>query len=185
MQAALFAATAGKGPPSAAPMPTDVARAVPQLRRGMNAPSVSIGGQNLRLLETETDRAQATRAARMEDAAVLRQQDRQDKAEDNAARTKREIEVAQARVQNTGLSPTDRAYAATLQFARTPTFIDTFTGERTFPDEQEVAAFAQQAKIASDMVYRNIPPKPQGLIKPTNASQEDWDEYLREKGQTP
>jgi hypothetical protein len=78
MQAAMFAATAGKGPPSAAPMPTDVARAVPQLRRGMDAPSVSIGGQNLRMLETEPERALITRAARMEDDSFQRQQAQRD-----------------------------------------------------------------------------------------------------------
>lgn len=83
MQAALFAATAGKGPPSAAPMPTDVARAVPQLRQGMDAPRVSVGGQDLRLLETESDRNQFERAGRMEDAALGRQQDRVDAKEDS------------------------------------------------------------------------------------------------------
>jgi hypothetical protein len=115
----------------------------------------------------------------MEDAAVARQQERADKAEDNAARTKREIDVAAARVKNTGLSPTDRAYAATLQFSRTPTLIDPTTGQRTFPDQQEVDDFAQQAKVAGDAVYGT---STSGRRTFTQTQRADRFEELRKRG---
>ena len=97
MQAALFAATAGKGPPSAAPMPTDVARAVPQLRRGMNAPSVSIGGQNLRLLETETDRARIAAAQAGMDRAARRTEGREDAVFESGLAIERDAAGVKAR----------------------------------------------------------------------------------------
>jgi hypothetical protein len=97
MQAALFAATAGKGPPSAAPMPTDVARAVPQLRRGMDAPSVSIGGQNLRLLETETDRARIAAAQAGMDRAARRTEGRQDAVFESGLAIERDAAGVKAR----------------------------------------------------------------------------------------
>jgi hypothetical protein len=125
-----------------------------------------------------------------EERATQTQRDRdkllaQQVRERDAARAKAEEETARAKTARTGLTPKDRAYASTLQFAKTPTSIDTVTGERTFPGEQEVADFAQQAMAAAGQIYENAPRPPRGLTKPAHASQEDWDQYLRETGQTP
>jgi hypothetical protein len=124
-----------------------------------------------------------------EETSARRERDRdvllaQQVTERDAARAKTNEAAALANTARTGLKPNDRAYAATLQFARTP-ISDPNTGERTFPDGQEVAAFAQQAKVAAGQIYENAPITPRGLTKPVDVSQEDWDQYLRETGQTP
>jgi hypothetical protein len=113
-----------------------------------------------------------------EERATQTQRDRdkllaQQVRERDAARAKAEEETARARTARTGLSPKDRAYAATLQFAKTPTSVS-WDGERTFPNEQEIAEFAQQAMAAAGQVYENAPRPvvPVGSATGTGGAQE-------------
>jgi hypothetical protein len=78
-------------------MPTDVARAVPQLRRGMDAPSVSIGGQNLRMLETEPERARIATAQAGMDRAARRTEGREDAVFESGLATERDAAGVKAR----------------------------------------------------------------------------------------
>jgi hypothetical protein len=160
MQAALFAATAGKGPPSAAPMPTDVARAVPQLRRGMDAPSVSIGGQNLRLLETETDRARIAAAQAGMDRAARRTEGREDAVFESGLRTKEQAAAeaerrttTAARLRDTGLDPNTRLFNKALDFiAKGIPIPGTIDGTRS-PTDEELTDFVNRARRAEQLAF--------------------------------
>lgn len=70
--------------------------------------------------------------------------------------TKEIRERATAAGRSAGLSPNDRAYQATLQFARTP--IETELGlPSRLPTDEEVQQFAARAKAAESAVYGKTP----------------------------
>jgi len=168
MRAAMFAATRGAGP---APMPTDVARAVPQLRRGMDAPRVSVGGQDLRLLETASDRLQAARAGRMEDAAVARQQERADAKEDAERKLKNDVTV-------TGIKTAAEANAA-LRSRRTSAnaeFLRRYSQGKMVPGPYEsspqvkVPLSADEVKALRREVYESYGITPEGSVLPAGSA---------------
>lgn len=119
---------------------------------------LSVDGKEYVQPFSRTPQGEAQAAGRQAETMRLRtRQDREDQMrlaseltmKEQAAVEEGRRETAVARVRNTGLTPNDRAYQATLQFARTP---NPLTGE--FPDDAEVMAFAAKAKSAESAVYR-------------------------------
>lgn len=72
MAAALSGFNASRGGPSRPVVPTDVATAMPTMQRGMNAPQVSVGGQDLRMLQTADDERRMAQAQGGMDRAANR-----------------------------------------------------------------------------------------------------------------
>ena len=162
LSAALGAVPSAAGRTNAV-LPTDMATASGTLSRGQNAPKVSVGGQDLRMLQTAEDERRLAQAQSGMDRSARRMEGREDAAFESGLRTKEQAAAeagrrttTETRLRATGLTPNDRAYAATLQYARTP--IQDFMGDERLPTEEEVRAFAEQAKKAEAVVYSSTAP---------------------------
>lgn len=175
MAAALSGFNASRGGPSRPVVPTDAVQAGGVARRGgMNAPQVSVGGQDLRMLQTADDER---RMAQAHDKSLIELRGKVE-GDLQAAAEKGRQTTAQTRL-SAAMTPKDRVeqavLAAVLKFSNTPISSDYGMSER-LPTEAEIDQYTKQALRAATAVYN--PSAAAG----TRVSQADYDRAFEALG---